>query len=70
MREKTRVLVTNQLHFLSQVDRIILVHEGMVKEEFINKEDLAFEFQNHNCQREENQDVKSESDIDLIRVLR
>ncbi|KAF5736366.1 ABC transporter family protein [Tripterygium wilfordii] len=30
---KTRVLVTNQLHFLSQVDRIILVHEGMVKEE-------------------------------------
>ena len=33
MRGKTRVLVTNQLHFLSQVDRIILVHEGMVKEE-------------------------------------
>nr|AIU41637.1 ABC transporter family protein [Hevea brasiliensis] len=30
---KTRVLVTNQLHFLSQVDRIMLVHEGMVKEE-------------------------------------
>nr|GFC83178.1 ABC transporter C family member 2-like [Tanacetum cinerariifolium] len=30
---KTRVLVTNQLHFLSQVDRILLVHEGMVKEE-------------------------------------
>ncbi|KAK0578361.1 hypothetical protein LWI29_009118 [Acer saccharum] len=29
---KTRVLVTNQLHFLSQVDRVILVHEGMVKE--------------------------------------
>lgn len=33
MRGKTRVLVTNQLHFLSQVDRIILVHDGMVKEE-------------------------------------
>ncbi|KAF8030773.1 hypothetical protein BT93_D0072 [Corymbia citriodora subsp. variegata] len=33
LREKTRVLVTNQLHFLPQVDRIILVHEGMVKEE-------------------------------------
>ena len=33
MRGKTRVLVTNQLHFLSQVDRIILVHEGMVKED-------------------------------------
>ncbi|KAJ6979519.1 hypothetical protein NC653_027615 [Populus alba x Populus x berolinensis] len=30
---KTRILVTNQLHFLSQVDRIILVHEGTVKEE-------------------------------------
>ncbi|XP_065882175.1 ABC transporter C family member 2-like [Euphorbia lathyris] len=33
LSRKTRVLVTNQLHFLSQVDRIILVHEGMVKEE-------------------------------------
>ncbi|XP_042515081.1 ABC transporter C family member 2-like [Macadamia integrifolia] len=30
---KTRVLVTNQLHFLPHVDRILLVHEGMVKEE-------------------------------------
>ncbi|KAG8381914.1 hypothetical protein BUALT_Bualt05G0022300 [Buddleja alternifolia] len=30
---KTRVLVTNQLHFLPQVDKIILVSEGMVKEE-------------------------------------
>ncbi|XP_020554194.1 ABC transporter C family member 12-like isoform X1 [Sesamum indicum] len=30
---KTRVLVMNQLHFLPQVDRIILVSEGMVKEE-------------------------------------
>ncbi|KAI4371822.1 hypothetical protein MLD38_010126 [Melastoma candidum] len=33
LNHKTRVLVTNQLHFLSQVDKIILVHEGMVKEE-------------------------------------
>ncbi|KAL5577346.1 hypothetical protein UlMin_019045 [Ulmus minor] len=33
LRGKTRVLVTNQLHFLSQVDRIIVVHEGTVKEE-------------------------------------
>ncbi|XP_076949695.1 ABC transporter C family member 2-like [Bidens hawaiensis] len=33
LKGKTRVLVTNQLHFLSQVDRIMLVHEGMVKEE-------------------------------------
>lgn len=33
LREKTRVLVTNQLHFLPHVDRIILIHEGMVKED-------------------------------------
>lgn len=33
MRGKTRVLVTNQLHFLPQVDRIILVSEGTIKEE-------------------------------------
>ncbi|CAN1821617.1 ABC transporter C family member 2 [Linum perenne] len=33
LSKKTRVLVTNQLHFLSQVDKIILVHEGTVKEE-------------------------------------
>ncbi|KAJ0975715.1 hypothetical protein J5N97_017680 [Dioscorea zingiberensis] len=33
LRGKTRVLVTNQLHFLPNVDRVILVHEGMVKEE-------------------------------------
>ncbi|KAJ6979599.1 ABC transporter C family member 2-like isoform X1 [Populus alba x Populus x berolinensis] len=33
LSRKTRILVTNQLHFLSQVDRIILVHEGTVKEE-------------------------------------
>ncbi|CAI0545433.1 unnamed protein product [Linum tenue] len=33
LSKKTRVLVTNQLHFLSQVDKIILVHEGTVQEE-------------------------------------
>ncbi|KAI3741552.1 hypothetical protein L1987_59226 [Smallanthus sonchifolius] len=33
LRGKTRVLVTNQLHFLSQADRILLVHEGTVEEE-------------------------------------
>ena len=33
MRGKTRVLVTNQLHFLPEVDRIILVSEGMVKQD-------------------------------------
>ena len=31
LRGKTRVLVTNQLHFLPEVDKIILVSEGMVK---------------------------------------
>ncbi|KAL4028664.1 hypothetical protein IC575_011872 [Cucumis melo] len=33
LRGKTRVVVTNQLHFLPQFDKIILLHEGMVKEE-------------------------------------
>ncbi|KAI8524585.1 hypothetical protein RHMOL_Rhmol13G0160600 [Rhododendron molle] len=33
LQGKTRVLVTNQLHFLPQVDKIILINEGMVKEE-------------------------------------
>ncbi|KAI4303677.1 hypothetical protein MLD38_039277 [Melastoma candidum] len=33
LRGKTRVLVTNQLHFLPQVDHIILVHDGVVKEQ-------------------------------------
>ncbi|KAH7839010.1 hypothetical protein Vadar_033687 [Vaccinium darrowii] len=33
LQGKTRVLVTNQLHFLPQVDRIILINEGTVKEE-------------------------------------
>ncbi|CAI0545476.1 unnamed protein product, partial [Linum tenue] len=33
LQGKTRVLVTNQLHFLPQVDKIIVVGEGTVKEE-------------------------------------
>ncbi|KAL4010212.1 hypothetical protein IC575_030442 [Cucumis melo] len=33
LRGKTRVVVTNQLHFLHQFDKIILLNEGMVKEE-------------------------------------
>ncbi|CAM6104569.1 unnamed protein product [Calypogeia fissa] len=33
LKSKTRVLVTNQLHFLSQVDHILLVHEGEIKEQ-------------------------------------
>ncbi|CAK9207810.1 unnamed protein product [Sphagnum jensenii] len=33
LRGKTRVLVTNQLHFLSHVDKIVLVHQGEIKEQ-------------------------------------
>ncbi|VAH36683.1 unnamed protein product [Triticum turgidum subsp. durum] len=33
LRHKTRVLVTNQLHFLPYVDKILLIHDGVVKEE-------------------------------------
>ncbi|KAG9158028.1 hypothetical protein Leryth_000183, partial [Lithospermum erythrorhizon] len=33
LKGKTRVLVTNQLHFLPQVDRIIFICDGMIKEQ-------------------------------------
>jgi len=33
LRGQTRVLVTNQLHFLSHVDKIVLVHQGEIKEQ-------------------------------------
>jgi ABC-type multidrug transport system fused ATPase/permease subunit len=33
LRGKTRVLVTNQLHFLTHVDKIVLVHQGEIKEQ-------------------------------------
>ncbi|KAJ4839221.1 Multidrug resistance-associated protein 9 [Turnera subulata] len=32
LQGKTRILVTNQLHFLPLVDRVVLIAEGMVKE--------------------------------------
>ncbi|XP_057833271.2 ABC transporter C family member 2 isoform X2 [Cryptomeria japonica] len=32
LRGKTRILVTNQLHFLPHVDKIILIQDGMIKE--------------------------------------
>ena len=38
LKHKTCVLVTNQLHFLNQVDRIILVHEGEIKEQGTHEE--------------------------------
>ncbi|KAL8091101.1 ABC transporter C family member 12-like isoform X1 [Apium graveolens] len=33
LQRKTRVLVTNQLHYLPQVDKILLLSDGMIKEE-------------------------------------
>ena len=33
LQGKTRILVTNQLHFLPYVDRILLVYDGVIKEE-------------------------------------
>ncbi|XP_062185916.1 ABC transporter C family member 2-like isoform X2 [Phragmites australis] len=33
LRHKTRVLVTNQLHLLPYVDKILLIHDGVIKEE-------------------------------------
>ncbi|GAB4840687.1 Canalicular multispecific organic anion transporter 1, variant 2 [Ancistrocladus abbreviatus] len=38
LQGKTRVLVTNQLHFLPQVDKIILVSEGKMEEHVGEKE--------------------------------
>ncbi|CAM0902867.1 unnamed protein product [Alopecurus aequalis] len=33
LQHKTRVLVTNQLHFLPYVDKILLIHDGVIREE-------------------------------------
>lgn len=33
LQAKTRVMVTNQLHFLPNVDKVVLVHEGRVAEQ-------------------------------------
>lgn len=33
LKGKTRILITNQLHLLPMMDRIVLVSEGMIKEE-------------------------------------
>ncbi|KAI8524589.1 hypothetical protein RHMOL_Rhmol13G0160700 [Rhododendron molle] len=70
LRGKTRVLVTNQLHFLSQVDRIIVVHEGMVKEdgtfEYLSNNGALFQKLMENAGKmeeyvEEKKDVESAS---------
>ncbi|KAF8030774.1 hypothetical protein BT93_D0071 [Corymbia citriodora subsp. variegata] len=64
LRGKTRVLVTNQLHFLPQVDRIILVHEGMVKEEGtfeeLSKSGLLFQKLMENAGKMEEQTEEDE----------
>lgn len=69
LRGKTRVLVTNQLHFLSQVDRIVLVHEGMVKEEGtfeeLSSNGILFQKLMENAGKmEEYEEQKEEDDID------
>ncbi|KAJ4703002.1 ABC transporter C family member 2-like [Melia azedarach] len=66
---KTRILVTNQLHFLPQVDRIILVSEGTIKEEGtfeeLSKHGRLFQILMKNAgkmeEMDEEQDKKDES---------
>jgi ABC-type multidrug transport system fused ATPase/permease subunit len=41
LQKKTRVLVTNQLHFLSSVDKIILIHQGKIEEQGSYEELMA-----------------------------
>ncbi|XP_075666925.1 ABC transporter C family member 12-like isoform X3 [Castanea sativa] len=64
LREKTRVLVTNQLHFLPQVDRIILVFEGMIKEdgtfEELSKNGVLFQKLMENAGKMEEQEYEKE----------
>lgn len=69
LKGKTRVLVTNQLHFLSQVDRIILVHDGMVKEEgtyeYLSNNGVLFQKLMENAGKmEEYTEEKENDDID------
>ncbi|GLT68257.1 hypothetical protein SLA2020_405060 [Shorea laevis] len=68
LRGKTRVLVTNQLHFLPQVDRIILVSEGMVKEdgtfEELSKSGVLFQKLMENAGKMEEQEEEKEDGKD------
>uniref|UniRef100_A0A2N9IKB1 ABC-type xenobiotic transporter n=1 Tax=Fagus sylvatica TaxID=28930 RepID=A0A2N9IKB1_FAGSY len=66
LRGKTRVLVTNQLHFLPLVDRIILVSEGMIKGdgtfEELSKNGVLFQKLMENAGKmEEQEDEKEDS---------
>ena len=67
LRGKTRVLVTNQLHFLPNVDRIILVHEGMIKEvgtfEELSINGVLFQKLMENAGKMEEQIEESQSEI-------
>ncbi|XAR72527.1 Xenobiotic-transporting ATPase [Bertholletia excelsa] len=69
LQGKTRVLVTNQLHFLPQVDRILLVSEGMVKEEGtfdeLSKNGTLFQKLMENAGKMEEQVDEKQDDINL-----
>ncbi|XP_061357298.1 ABC transporter C family member 12-like [Gastrolobium bilobum] len=64
LRGKTRVLVTNQLHFLPQVDKIILVSDGMIKEqgtfEELSENGILFQKLMENAGKMEQQAVNNE----------
>ncbi|KAK6781531.1 hypothetical protein RDI58_019327 [Solanum bulbocastanum] len=68
LKGKTRVLVTNQLHFLSQVDKIILVHDGMVKEEgtfeYLSNNGILFQKLMENAGKMEEYTKEKENDDD------
>ncbi|KAE9593921.1 putative xenobiotic-transporting ATPase [Lupinus albus] len=65
LRGKTRVLVTNQLHFLPQVDEIIVVSEGIIKEqgtfEELSKCGLLFQKLMENAGKMEQQTENNEN---------
>lgn len=69
LKGKTRLIVTNQLHFLSQVDRIILVHEGMVKEEgtfeWLSHSGMLFQKLMENAGKMKEHVVESENGDDI-----
>ncbi|XP_051136193.1 ABC transporter C family member 2-like isoform X2 [Andrographis paniculata] len=71
LRGRTRILVTNQLHFLPQVDKILVVHNGMIKEEG-NFEELSkngtlfqrlMESIGNTERKDENEDVEKSENI-------
>ena len=67
LQGKTRLLVTNQLHFLPQVDRIILVSDGTITEQGTYKEltkngKLFQKLMENACKTEENLEEKVESE--------